>query len=570
MRGIFLIFFVCFLTSLYSQSDVQSNLKRLNDSIKKYTYTDPQKAIEFSLGVFDNQDYMVPSQSLVNVYYNTSRALQNSNLPAQAIQYLNNAIEIFLSIPVSERKNKSVNLPPWVLVDIGNIYFLNKNNSKATEYYNTALENFKLFENKEEKNYGICTTYDNLALIASSNKNYRESDSLHRLSYSIRETSNKIEDVMYSRIALLSLNLLQNNLNEAFDDLSTIETFYNNYKKTNPSGIETSNHARYYGYSFDVFSAYYQKQNDVENAIKYKLLALDLLDDFKSEIEIGKLSLAKLYLDNSQSDKAFEILNSEEISENYNLKKYELLAKYYMSKKNTQLSLRIKDSIIKYKSGASISTEKNLGKLDTSLMLQQKQIEIQSKDKLNTQIVTILIITIIFIASALISLRLNYLLQKKKLQFAEVEKRATQKSLKTQQMELINKSSFIMQRNKHLNSLLDIVNNSQYKSEETNKLANRVNRVVSNVLKSEMVYDQFQNQFKEVYPDFFRQITAKHGKLTSVDLQLCCYIKLNQTSKMIAQITGASVRTVEGQKYRLKKKLNIPKDQDLKTYILSL
>ena len=94
---------------------------------------------------------MVPSQSLVNVYYNTSRALQNSNLPAQAIQYLNNAIEIFLSTPVSERKNKSVNLPPWILVDIGNIYFLNNNNSKAKEYYNNALENFKLFENKEEK-----------------------------------------------------------------------------------------------------------------------------------------------------------------------------------------------------------------------------------------------------------------------------------------------------------------------------------------------------------------------------------------------------------------------------------
>ena len=90
MRGIFLIFFVCFLTSLYSQSDAQSNLKRLNDSIKKYTYTDPQKAIEFSLGVFDNQDYMVPSQSLVNVYYNTSRALQNSNLPASLYRRIGN------------------------------------------------------------------------------------------------------------------------------------------------------------------------------------------------------------------------------------------------------------------------------------------------------------------------------------------------------------------------------------------------------------------------------------------------------------------------------------------------
>lgn len=570
MRNIFIVFFVCFFSILYSQSDSQNILVELNDSIKKYTYTDPKKAIEFSLGVFDNQDYTVPSQSLVNVYYNTSTALQNSNLPAQAIQYLNNAIEIFLSIPASERKNKSVNLPPWILVDIGNIYYLNKNNGKAIEYYNTALKNFKLIENEEEKNYGICTTYDNLALIASSNKNYRKSDSLYRLSYSIREKSNKLEDIMYSRIALLSINLLQDNLKEAFEDLSAIETLYTNYKKTKPSGIQTSNHTRYYGYSFELFSAYYKKQNEIENAIKYKLLALDLLNNFKSEIEVAKLSLAQLYLNNFQNDKAFEILSSSDISENYNLKKYELLAEYYQSKKNLKQILRVKDSIIKYKTGITLRTENNLAKLDTSLMLQQKQIEIQNKDKTNTQIVTILIITIILIASALISLRLNYLLQKKKLQFAEVEKKATQKSLKTQQMELVNKSSFIMQRNKHLNSLLDIVNNSQYKSEETNNLANRVNRVVSNVLKSEMVYDQFQSQFKEVYPDFFRQITTNHGKLTSVDLQLCCYIKLNQTSKMIARITGVSVRTVEGQKYRLKKKLNVPKDQDLKTYILSM
>lgn len=570
MRNIFIVIFVCFFSILYSQSDSQDILVELNDSIKKYTYTDPKKAIEFSLGVFDNQDYTVPSQSLVNVYYNTSTALQNSNLPAQAIQYLNNAIEIFLSIPASERKNKSVNLPPWILVDIGNIYYLNKNNGKAIEYYNTALKNFKLIENEEEKNYGICTTYDNLALIASSNKNYRKSDSLYRLSYSIREKSNKLEDIMYSRIALLSINLLQDNLKEAFEDLSAIETLYTNYKKTKPSGIQTSNHTRYYGYSFELFSAYYKKQNEIENAIKYKLLALDLLNNFKSEIEVAKLSLAQLYLNNFQNDKAFEILSSSDISENYNLKKYELLAEYYQSKKNLKQILRVKDSIIKYKTGITLRTENNLAKLDTSLMLQQKQIEIQNKDKTNTQIVTILIITIIFIASALISLRLNYLLQKKKLQFAEVEKKATQKSLKTQQMELVNKSSFIMQRNKHLNSLLDIVNNSQYKSEETNNLANRVNRVVSNVLKSEMVYDQFQSQFKEVYPDFFRQITTNHGKLTSVDLQLCCYIKLNQTSKMIARITGVSVRTVEGQKYRLKKKLNVPKDQDLKTYILSM
>ena len=166
--------------------------------------------------------------------------------------------------------------------------------------------------------------------------------------------------------------------------------------------------------------------------------------------------------------------------------------------------------------------------------------------------------------------RLNYLLQKKKATVAEFEKQIAEKSLKTKKMELINKSNFIIQRNQHLNSLLTLVNKNETDHVENIKLVNKVNRVVKNILKSETVYSQFEAQFQEVYPEFFKVLVTKHGKLTSTDIQLCCYIKMNQTSKIIAQLTGVSVRTVEGQKYRLKKKLCLQKEMDLVTYIHSI
>ena len=121
-----------------------------------------------------------------------------------------------------------------------------------------------------------------------------------------------------------------------------------------------------------------------------------------------------------------------------------------------------------------------------------------------------------------------------------------------------------------MNGLLTLVNKTETDHEENLKLINKVNRVVKNILKSETVYSQFEAQFQEVYPEFFKILVTKHGKLTSTDIQLCCYIKMNQTSKIIAQLTGVSVRTVEGQKYRLKKKFLVDKDLDLVTYIHSI
>ena len=45
---------------------------------------------------------------------------------------------------------------------------------------------------------------------------------------------------------------------------------------------------------------------------------------------------------------------------------------------------------------------------------------------------------------------------------------------------------------------------------------------------------------------------------------------MNQGNKEIAKITGITLRTVETQRYRLSKKLNLNKDQDLNTFLENL
>ena len=96
-------------------------------------------------------------------------------------------------------------------------------------------------------------------------------------------------------------------------------------------------------------------------------------------------------------------------------------------------------------------------------------------------------------------------------------------------------------------------------------VSNELNRVI----KSEKSYEEFENMFVNVYPDFYLNLN-QISKLSQTDLRLASYIKMNRNNNEIANISGISLRTVESQRYRLTKKLNLEKDQDLNSFLMSL
>jgi len=94
-------------------------------------------------------------------------------------------------------------------------------------------------------------------------------------------------------------------------------------------------------------------------------------------------------------------------------------------------------------------------------------------------------------------------------------------------------------------------------------------REISSMINSESTYNEFDKKFIEVFPDFYKKLNEKYS-LSKVDLRLIAYIKMNKSNNEIAQISGISLRTVQSQRYRLAKKLNLKKNQDLNAFIFSI
>lgn len=73
----------------------------------------------------------------------------------------------------------------------------------------------------------------------------------------------------------------------------------------------------------------------------------------------------------------------------------------------------------------------------------------------------------------------------------------------------------------------------------------------------------FQENFDLIHKDFFKKLKELYPQLTPTDLRLAVLIRLNYTSKEIATMQNVSLRGVETARYRLRKKLQLAKENNL-------
>lgn len=76
-------------------------------------------------------------------------------------------------------------------------------------------------------------------------------------------------------------------------------------------------------------------------------------------------------------------------------------------------------------------------------------------------------------------------------------------------------------------------------------------------------WDHFAIHFDSVYGDFLKRLRERYPQTTLNDLRLCAYLRMNLSTKEIANLLNISVRGVEGSRYRLRKKLGLPGDANL-------
>ena len=104
------------------------------------------------------------------------------------------------------------------------------------------------------------------------------------------------------------------------------------------------------------------------------------------------------------------------------------------------------------------------------------------------------------------------------------------------------------------------------KEKKIENLENKISDLHSEVIElAQQNSPQFYSRFLDLYPEFEKNILELNPKISISEIQFCALLKLNFSSKDIANYTFTSIRTVQNKKYRIRNKFNIPKDLD--TYV---
>uniref|UniRef100_Q3AU31 Response regulator receiver domain protein (CheY-like) n=1 Tax=Chlorobium chlorochromatii (strain CaD3) TaxID=340177 RepID=Q3AU31_CHLCH len=116
---------------------------------------------------------------------------------------------------------------------------------------------------------------------------------------------------------------------------------------------------------------------------------------------------------------------------------------------------------------------------------------------------------------------------------------------------------------KEIASLLSLINSLDINDSAKEKLQAACNKI----LKDEK---ELYNKISEVDKFYIQRVKEKFPILSDKELHTCLLITKNFNSKEIALEMGIAERGVETFRYRIHKKLTLPKNQSLKNYLLSL
>lgn len=120
------------------------------------------------------------------------------------------------------------------------------------------------------------------------------------------------------------------------------------------------------------------------------------------------------------------------------------------------------------------------------------------------------------------------------------------------------------------NELLNQIKNELKNSSNTNKDLKSVIKIIDKSLNNTNDWNAFEEAFNNADKDFLKKIKTLHPSLTSNDLRLCAYLRLNLSSKEIAPLLNISPRSVEVKRYRLRKKMDLSHESSLANYILEI
>ena len=147
----------------------------------------------------------------------------------------------------------------------------------------------------------------------------------------------------------------------------------------------------------------------------------------------------------------------------------------------------------------------------------------------------------------------------------EVEINFKNSELASSAMHLVKKGELLTKVKADLNQVMKQLDNPHAIGE-----LKKMIRSLSDDDNMDKEWENFTKHFDKVHSDFVVGLKEKHSSITNNEVKLCAYLRMNLSTKEIAQLMNISVRGVEISRYRLRKKLEITSEINLFNYLISL
>ncbi|MES2274859.1 MAG: two-component regulator propeller domain-containing protein [Bacteroidota bacterium] len=147
----------------------------------------------------------------------------------------------------------------------------------------------------------------------------------------------------------------------------------------------------------------------------------------------------------------------------------------------------------------------------------------------------------------------------------ETELSYKNKELATITMHLVDRGRILLNIREELSNLIRKLNMPTLTHDFRS-----VFKLLSDIDKKDDDWNSFSIYFDQVHNNFLSIMKAKYPSLSATDLKLCAYLRLNLSSKEIAQLLNISLKGVEISRYRVRKKLDLSTEVNLYSFLIDI
>jgi len=417
----------------------------------------------------------------------------------------------------------------------------------ARDHYVKALELHKAIGNR----LGVATTLRRIGITEAERKDYTHAFNTFSQALEIEKEINNVEGIA---------NLL-NNIGVNFYEMGEYDKALEYYEQSMPLFKATNNLNRLPA-AYHNFARVYLAQGKVDQAQKYAELGLPIARETGNKM--GMMLSMQLFADIYQARKDYQ------------------QAYTYLKKAKS-----IEDSIVNKSNSVQYAQLRSLIATETK----QQEIELLKTEQewaLFRQKVTYAgLIFVLFVGGIIIYYQRKNIRDKRKLleknnQISEAQQALLKVELENKQLaerqlqydlefrhkELLTYTLNLVQKNTVMQSVREGITELLPSTDKDNKLKiSKLLKVIDYSLESEKDWDEFRMYFEKVHSSFFENIKVQHPDLTQGDLKLCSLISLNLSMKEMAELMGISPESVKMARHRLRKKLNLPTEENLAEFV---